>query len=329
MTSALVRCGWAGSDDPLMLDYHDRDWGVPVHDDRMHFEMLILEGAQAGLSWRTILGRRETYRVAFANFDPARVAKFGEADRERLLQTRGSSATARRSPRRCGTPRRSWRCSRARLVRRLRLGVRRRRAQAQRLPRALRAAPGDRAVEGAQQGPQGARVQLRWAHDLLRLHAVGRPRERPHAGLLPLRRGLNARPLVGAAAARMGRPRAAARRSPPSSCAGPRCTPACGLRIRGRRCAAAEFRPTHRTRNWGRCPQTPSRAPPCTRRRAVARPPAHSHRRATTRASGGGRPRGLSAPPSRRLRARGRRRASGGPGRRGASGRTRGGLRSR
>ena len=89
MTSALVRCGWAGSDDPLMLDYHDRDWGVPVHDDRMHFEMLILEGAQAGLSWRTILGRRETYRVAFANFDPARVAKFGEADRERLLQDEG------------------------------------------------------------------------------------------------------------------------------------------------------------------------------------------------------------------------------------------------
>jgi len=71
------RCPWAGSD-PLYLAYHDRQWGVPVHDDRELFEMLILEGAQAGLSWLTILRRREGYRRVFAGFDPQRLARWGE-----------------------------------------------------------------------------------------------------------------------------------------------------------------------------------------------------------------------------------------------------------
>jgi DNA-3-methyladenine glycosylase I len=78
------RCWWAGSD-PLMLAYHDEEWGVPVHDDRTLFEFLVLEGAQAGLSWMTILRKREGYRRAFAGFDPDRVAAFGEADVGRLL----------------------------------------------------------------------------------------------------------------------------------------------------------------------------------------------------------------------------------------------------
>jgi len=78
------RCGWTGSD-PLMIAYHDEEWGVPVRDDRLLFEFLVLEGAQAGLSWMTILRRREGYRSAFAGFDPDRVAAFGEADTERLL----------------------------------------------------------------------------------------------------------------------------------------------------------------------------------------------------------------------------------------------------
>lgn len=86
---SLTRCSWADGVDALMRDYHDREWGVPVHDDRTHFELLILEGAQAGLSWRTVLGRREGYRAAFANFDPAVVARFGDADRERLLADAG------------------------------------------------------------------------------------------------------------------------------------------------------------------------------------------------------------------------------------------------
>jgi DNA-3-methyladenine glycosylase I len=78
------RCGW-GTDDPLMLAYHDEEWGAPIHDDRRLFEMLVLEGAQAGLSWSTILHRREHYRRAFDGFDPAKVAAYAEKDVERLL----------------------------------------------------------------------------------------------------------------------------------------------------------------------------------------------------------------------------------------------------
>ena len=82
------RCDWAG-DHPLMIDYHDREWGTPVHDDRTLFEFLVLEGAQAGLSWRTVLERREGYRRAFAGFDAERVARFGPRDVERLLADPG------------------------------------------------------------------------------------------------------------------------------------------------------------------------------------------------------------------------------------------------
>jgi DNA-3-methyladenine glycosylase I len=79
-----VRCAWAG-DDPAMCRYHDEEWGVPFHDDRHWFEMLVLEGFQAGLSWRTILHKRDAFRDAFAGFDPARVASFTDADVDRLL----------------------------------------------------------------------------------------------------------------------------------------------------------------------------------------------------------------------------------------------------
>ena len=81
---AIQRCAW-GEGDPLMLEYHDRDWGVPVHDDRLLFEFLILEGAQAGLSWMTILRKRDAYRTAFKGFDPATVARFRETTVDRLL----------------------------------------------------------------------------------------------------------------------------------------------------------------------------------------------------------------------------------------------------
>ena len=80
----LKRCDWAGSD-PDMVAYHDTEWGVPVHDDTTHFEFLVLEGAQAGLSWSTILKRRAGYRKAFAGFDPAKVARFTPARVEKLL----------------------------------------------------------------------------------------------------------------------------------------------------------------------------------------------------------------------------------------------------
>jgi DNA-3-methyladenine glycosylase I len=82
------RCPWAGSD-PLYLDYHDRQWGVPAHDDQELFEMLLLEGAQAGLAWITILRRREEYRRVFAGFDPRRLARWGERQIARALADPG------------------------------------------------------------------------------------------------------------------------------------------------------------------------------------------------------------------------------------------------
>ena len=82
-----TRCGWAAGE--LSIRYHDEEWGVPVHDDRTLFEFLILEGAQAGLSWNTILGKRENYRKAFAGFDPRRVAQFDGRKVQQLLHDPG------------------------------------------------------------------------------------------------------------------------------------------------------------------------------------------------------------------------------------------------
>lgn len=84
----LKRCAWCGSD-PLYVRYHDEEWGVPVHDDRKLFEFLVLESAQAGLSWITILRKRENYRKAFADFDPIKVAKFTDRHVEKLLGNAG------------------------------------------------------------------------------------------------------------------------------------------------------------------------------------------------------------------------------------------------
>jgi DNA-3-methyladenine glycosylase I len=86
--SESLRCPWAGTD-PLYVAYHDEEWGVPSHDDRHLYEMLVLEGAQAGLSWITILRKRDGYRKAFAGFDPAKVARFDPDDVERLLADSG------------------------------------------------------------------------------------------------------------------------------------------------------------------------------------------------------------------------------------------------
>lgn len=84
----IERCPWCG-DDPLYQDYHDNVWGVPVHDDQTLFEFLTLEGAQAGLSWITVLRKRENYRAAFDGFDPAKVARYSEKRQEKLLQNPG------------------------------------------------------------------------------------------------------------------------------------------------------------------------------------------------------------------------------------------------
>src|ERR1051325_2988012 len=83
----MPRCPWAKAD--LMIAYHDQEWGRPVHDDRTFFEFLILEGAQAGLSWETILNKRAAYIKAFAGFDPAKVARFTARDQARLLKNEG------------------------------------------------------------------------------------------------------------------------------------------------------------------------------------------------------------------------------------------------
>jgi DNA-3-methyladenine glycosylase I len=85
---SVQRCAWT-SDDPLLIAYHDTEWGVPVHDDRRLFEFLVLEGAQAGLSWSTVLRKRENYREAFKGFDPAAVARFTARDVQRLLKNEG------------------------------------------------------------------------------------------------------------------------------------------------------------------------------------------------------------------------------------------------
>ncbi len=84
----ITRCDWTG-DDPLMVAYHDQEWGLPIHDDRLLFEFLILEGAQAGLSWSTILHKREYYRQAYDNFDPHKVASYDDAKIGELLANPG------------------------------------------------------------------------------------------------------------------------------------------------------------------------------------------------------------------------------------------------
>lgn len=86
MSQTKTRCPWVNLDNPLYIDYHDKEWGKPVHDDHKWFEMLILEGAQAGLSWETILKKREGYRKAFADFDPQKVALFTAAKQAKLLE---------------------------------------------------------------------------------------------------------------------------------------------------------------------------------------------------------------------------------------------------
>lgn len=88
MCAAIVtkkRCSWVSNDDPLLLQYHDREWGVPVHNDRKHFEVLVLSGAQAGLNWSLVLKKREGYRHAFDKFDPEKVARYSETQIRKLI----------------------------------------------------------------------------------------------------------------------------------------------------------------------------------------------------------------------------------------------------
>ena len=89
MKAGKIRCHWATDMDELYTRYHDEEWGVPVHDDRLLFEFLILEGAQAGLSWRTVLNKRQNYRAAFDNFDAEKIVRYNEAKITMLLNNEG------------------------------------------------------------------------------------------------------------------------------------------------------------------------------------------------------------------------------------------------
>ena len=188
----MTRCAWAG-DDPLMVAYHDEEWGVPSHDDGHLFELLTLEGAQAGLSWMTILRKREGYRAAFAGFDPAVVAGFGASDVERLL---GDAGIVRNRQKIDSTVNNAVRVlevqksfgSFAEYVWRAVDGtpvVGSWRSQGE-LPAETPAS------EALSRDLKGARLPLRGPDRLLLVHAGRRARERPYGRLLPLRR---ARPL--------------------------------------------------------------------------------------------------------------------------------------
>ena len=172
-----------------MVAYHDEEWGVPTRDERELFELLTLEGAQAGLSWSTILAKREGYRRAFAGFDPEAVARFGAHDVDRLL---GDAAIVRNRLKIEST------LANARAVLALReergsfaeyvWELRRRRAAPERAGAARRRPGRDGRVARAEQGAQAARLPLRRPDGLLRVHAGGRARRRPRHELLPLRR---------------------------------------------------------------------------------------------------------------------------------------------
>ena len=122
------RCDWVPRDDALYVAYHDEEWGVPSHDERHLFEMLVLEGAQAGLSWSTILRKREGYRRAFAGFDAEQVARFDAREVERLLADPGIVRNRLKVESAVTNARALLACRRSSAVRRVHLVVRRRRA---------------------------------------------------------------------------------------------------------------------------------------------------------------------------------------------------------
>ena len=182
----VTRCEWAVGGDELMVAYHDVEWGVPSHDDRHLFEMLTLEGAQAGLSWSTILRKREGYREAFAGFDPHVVAGYTADDvaaPPRRSRDRPQPPEGRVDDRECNP--RARRASERGQLRCVPVGVCRRRADRQRAGDDVRSSCRDRAFARAVEGPETTRLRLRRPDDLLRVHAGRRHRRRPHGRLLP------------------------------------------------------------------------------------------------------------------------------------------------
>ena len=183
-----TRCGWV-NDDPLYVAYHDEEWGVPVRDDRRLFEMLILEGAQAGLSWYTILKKREAYRRAFDGFDPERVARYDERKVASLLEDPGIVRNRLKVHAAIGNAR-AWLDLRASGMgfSDFPVGARRRRAGRQPMEAARRRPGLDPGLRGDEQGAQAPRVPLRRPYHLLCVHAGGGDGERPRHVVLSLER---------------------------------------------------------------------------------------------------------------------------------------------
>jgi hypothetical protein len=176
MVDPLVRCPWGDADD-LMRGYHDREWGVPERDSRKLWEKLILDGFQAGLSWRTILARREGFRQAFDGFDPERVAAYGPRDVERLL----ADAAIIRSRSKIDATIRNARAYLA--MRDAGEDLARRRAHRLGGPGATEQPPVRAGVEGLAE----PRLHLRRTHHRLRLDGGHRPHQQPCPRLLPAR----------------------------------------------------------------------------------------------------------------------------------------------
>ena len=193
MAETVKRCAWAGTTKPLMIEYHDKEWGRPVHDDRLLFEFLILEGAQAGLSWETILNKREDYRKAFNNFDARKIARYDKAKEKALLQNAGivrnrlKIASAISNAQAFLAVQKEFG-----LVRQIYLAIRRRRAASQRPEIAERNPRAHAGIGRDEQRPEEARLSFRRHHHLLRLHAGRRNGERSH-GRLQLCAGVESR----------------------------------------------------------------------------------------------------------------------------------------
>ena len=171
----MKRCAWVSLDDPLMLAYHDHEWGVPVHDDRTHFEFLVLEAAQAGLSWSIVLRKREGYRRAFSEFDPEKVARYSE-QKIREAHVGCGHHPKPDEDRGCGTRRAgvSSHSERVRQLRCLLLALCRRTAKAESSESNGQGSRHLNRIRRIQQGFETPGVQFRWFDHHVRVHAGGR-----------------------------------------------------------------------------------------------------------------------------------------------------------
>ena len=189
-TDGQARCGWGDWNDPLYLELPRRGVGHASRDRTHLFEMLVLEGAQAGLSWTTILRKRDGYRAAFAGFEPERVAAFGPDDVDRLMLDAGIVRNRAKIESAIDNARAILALERdGNVVRRPPVVVRRRAREQNRFTEIGQLPAETARVDGDVEGPEEARIPLRRPDDDVRVHAGGRAGERPHARLLPPRRG--------------------------------------------------------------------------------------------------------------------------------------------